>query len=71
MNEAELMYECQACYKAYGESKLITVKGIEYSHWHRVFPWLICMQCAEKISDALLVKVVEEVGGVKIEGKNG
>lgn len=60
MSNVELMYECQACYKARGESTLIAVEGIEYSHWHRVFPWLICKTCAEKISNALKEK----------EGKN-
>jgi len=44
--------ECQVCHKAHGESMLLTVEGIEYSYWHRVFPWLICQECAEKISDA-------------------
>lgn len=52
MDESELMYECQVCFEMYKESMLITVKEIEYRHWHRVFPWYICYECAEKISDA-------------------
>lgn len=52
MKEAELLYECQVCHKARGESMLLTVEGIEYSHGDRVSPWLICQECAEKISDA-------------------
>lgn len=53
MDKAELVYECQVCYKTYGESKLIAIEGIEYSHWHRVFPWLICQECAKKIIYAI------------------
>jgi len=52
MGEAELMYECQVCYQKYVESALIQVKDIRYSAMHRVFPWYICYECAEKISDA-------------------
>lgn len=57
MSEAELMYECQVCYKLHGESELIAVEAIKNSVLHRVYPWLICQGCAEKISDALEVKV--------------
>lgn len=56
MSEAELMYECQVCYKMHRESDLIAVKDIEYSQHHRVFPWHICHECAEKISDAFREK---------------
>jgi hypothetical protein len=55
-----LMYECQVCYKQHVESKLIAVEAIKNSVLHRVYPWLICYECAEKISDALKVR----------EGKN-
>lgn len=63
MNEDELTYECQVCFIAYNKSKIIAIERIEYSRW------LICMQCADKISDALLVKVVTDLNE-KSEGKN-
>ena len=64
MSEAELMYECQVCYKPCGESKLIAVEGIKYSHLHRVFPWLICQVCVKKIVYAIKELYESE------EGKN-
>ncbi len=62
MNEAELMYECQVCYRLHGESKLIAVEAIKNSVLRRVrvYPWLICQGCAEKISNAFNEKKVRE-----------
>ena len=68
---SESMHMCEVCHKSRVDSDLIAIEGVEYLRWERLFPWYICMQCAEKISDALLVKVVEEVRGVKKEGENG
>jgi len=58
---SEAMHHCEVCHKQYADSVLIAVKGIAYLKWERVFPWYICRECAEKISDALLVKVVKDV----------
>lgn len=54
----ESMHGCEVCYKSFADSDLIAVDGIAYLKWQRVFPWYICRDCAEKISDAL-----EEQGG--------
>lgn len=51
----EVMHGCEVCYKLYDESRLVAVERCE-----RVFPWYICKPCAEKISDALLAKVVQD-----------
>lgn len=66
----ELSHNCEVCHKSHADSDLIAIEGVEYLRWERLFPWYICYECAEKISNALLVKVVEEVGGVKKAGKN-
>jgi len=70
MNEAEVMYECQVCYKLYAEEALVAVKDIEYRAGHRVFPWHICLQCAEKIGNALYTKVAGDWIGKYEEGKS-
>jgi len=51
---------CEVCHNRYTKSELIAVDGIDYLKWERDYPWYICKACAEKISDALLVKVVQD-----------
>ena len=57
----EVLTGCEICHSMYKECDLIEVKDIVYDQWKRLYPCRICQMCAEKISDALLVKVVKDV----------
>ncbi len=61
MDKVEIVHQCEVCYIQYSQAELVEIEGITYQTWKRISPWYICKDCAEKISDALLVKVVKDV----------